>query len=57
VNEDTVLTVIEEDKTNENYSLLQTNLEQLQAMRLTNGKLLNIIELPMPDTVEYDCQP
>lgn len=57
VNEDTVLTVIEEDKSNENYSLLQTNLEQLQSMRLPNGQPLNIIELPMPDTVEYDGQP
>ncbi len=57
VNEDTVLTVIEEDKSNENYNLLQTNLEQLQSMRLTNGKPLNIIELPMPDTVGYDGQP
>ena len=48
VNEDTVLTVIEENKSDENYTLLQHNLKLLKQMRLLNGKQLNIIELPMP---------
>jgi agmatine deiminase len=56
VNEDTVLTVVEEDKNDENYELLQSNLQQLKSMRLLNGKQLNIIELPMPDAVVYDEQ-
>src|SRR5687767_12241084 len=56
VSEDTVLTVIEENKNDENYKLLQTNLEQLKRMRLLNGKQLNIIELPMPDPVVYENQ-
>jgi agmatine deiminase len=56
VNEDTVLTVIEENKQDENYELLQHNLKQLQQMRLLNGKQLNIAELPMPDAVAYDGQ-
>lgn len=56
VNEDTVLTVVEENKADENYELLQTNLEELQQMRLLNGKQLNIVELPMPDPVVYDEQ-
>ncbi|WEK35159.1 MAG: agmatine deiminase family protein [Candidatus Pseudobacter hemicellulosilyticus] len=56
VNEDTVLTVIEEDKNDENYELLQGNLRQLQQMRLLNGRQLNIIELPMPDAVSYEDQ-
>jgi agmatine deiminase len=56
VNEDTVLTVIEENKQDENYQLLQDNLQQLQQMRLLNGKQLNIVELPMPDAVVYDEQ-
>jgi agmatine deiminase len=56
VNEDTVLTVIEENKQDENYGLLQTNLVQLKQMRLLNGKQLNIIELPMPDAVVYEDQ-
>ncbi|ULQ54471.1 agmatine deiminase family protein [Flavihumibacter fluvii] len=57
VNENTVLTVIEDDAENENYGILKGNLQQLQQMRLINGQPLNIIELPMPDTVEYDGQP
>ncbi|MDO3644685.1 agmatine/peptidylarginine deiminase [Mucilaginibacter sp. L3T2-6] len=56
VNEDTVLTVIEENKTDENYQLLQDNLEMLKKMRLINGKQLNIAELPMPDAVIYEDQ-
>lgn len=53
VNENTVLTVVESDRTDANYSLLQENLEELKKMRLLNGDKLNIIELPMPDPV-YD---
>ena len=56
VNEDTVLAVIEEDRDDENYELLQANLEQLKKMRLLNGRQLNIIELPMPDHVIYEDQ-
>ncbi|NCT94631.1 MAG: agmatine deiminase family protein [Chitinophagaceae bacterium] len=56
VNADTVITVVEENKADENYALLQTNLQQLKAMRLLNGKQLNIIELPMPDAVVYEDQ-
>lgn len=56
VNSDTVLTVIEENKGDENYGLLQHNLKQLKAMRLINGRQLNIIELPMPDPVIYEDQ-
>ena len=56
VNEDTVITVIEENRNDENYELLQGNLKQLQQMRLLNGKQLNIIELPMPGEVVYEDQ-
>ncbi len=56
VNEDTVVTVIEEDKANANYGLLQHNLSQLKHMRLLSGKPVNIIELPMPDVVIYEDQ-
>ncbi len=51
VNEDTVLTVVEEDENDDNYELLQVNLRQLQEMKLEDGRPLNIIELPMPDGV------
>ena len=56
VNEDTVLAAIEENKNDENYDLLQRNLQQLKKMRLLNGKQLNIVELPMPDDVIYQDQ-
>ncbi len=56
VNEDTVVTVVEEKKDDDNYELLQNNLAQLNKMRLFNGKQLNIIELPMPDAVIHDEQ-
>jgi agmatine deiminase len=56
VNEDTVLAVVEENKTDENYSILQHNLADLNIMRLPNGKQLNIIELPMPDKLIYEDQ-
>ena len=56
VNEDTVVTVIESNKQSENYELLQQNLKELKAMRLLNGKQLNIIELPMPADVIYEDQ-
>jgi agmatine deiminase len=56
VNEDTVITVVEENKNDVNHALLETNLRQLKSMRLLNGKQLNIVELPMPDYAEYDGQ-
>ena len=56
VNEDTVIAVIEENKNDENYELLQKNLQQLKEMRLLNGKQLTIIEIPMPDAVIHEGQ-
>jgi agmatine deiminase len=56
VNDDTVLTVVEHQKNDDNYRLLQQNLKELAKMRLLSGKQLTIIELPMPDAVVYDGQ-
>lgn len=56
VNADTVVTVIEENKSDENYDILQDNLKALRKMRLLNGKQLNIIELPLPTPVMYEDQ-
>ena len=56
VNEDTVLTVVESNVLSENFDLLQKNLKELHAMRLANGKQLNIVELPMPEDVVYEDQ-
>lgn len=54
VDEDTVVTVVETDKGDENYQLLQDNLKELKKMRLLNGKQLNIVELPMPGAVIHE---
>lgn len=56
VNADTVLSVVEENTSDSNYELLQSNLRELSRMRLLNGTQLNVVELPMPDPVEYDGQ-
>ncbi len=54
VNEDTVVTVIEAKKSDENYKPLQENLRSLKKMRLENGKQLNVVELPMPSPVIHE---
>ncbi|MFT5772546.1 MAG: agmatine deiminase, partial [Algoriphagus sp.] len=56
VNGDTVVTVVEENKSDENHHLLQENLDRLKKMRLEDGKQLNIVELPMPSPVIYEDQ-
>lgn len=54
VNEDTVVTVVEQDKKDENHKPLLENLELLRNLKLENGKSINIVELPMPAAVVYD---
>src|SRR5688572_6834110 len=54
VNENTVVTVVEENKQDENYSILQENLKSIKKLRLENGKPLDIVELPMPAAVVYE---
>lgn len=56
VNENTVLTVVEENPEDENYEILQTNLQELKEMKLLDGTPLNIIELPMPKPIFWDGQ-
>lgn len=48
VNENTVITVIEDNEYDDNYQLLQDNLEKLKSFRLIDGRSLKIVELPMP---------
>ncbi len=56
VNLDTVVTVIEEDKSDENHKPLNDNLKRLNKMRLETGKQINVVELPMPAMVVYEGQ-
>ncbi|MEO6130355.1 MAG: agmatine deiminase family protein, partial [Saprospiraceae bacterium] len=51
-----VITVIEHNKEDGNYTPLKHNLKQLQSMRLLNDRQLTIVELPMPNPVFYNGQ-
>lgn len=56
VNADTILTVVEKKLEDENYQILQNNLTTLKQMTNDKGRRFNIIELPMPDKLEYKGQ-
>jgi agmatine deiminase len=56
VNEDTVITMVEENKDDFNHQPLKENLEYLKKVRLWNGKQLNIVEVPMPKPLYYKDQ-
>jgi agmatine deiminase len=56
VNEDTVVTIVESNKADENYEILKENSKMLSAMRVENGKQINVVELPMPSPVIYEDQ-
>ena len=56
IDEDTIITAVEENRWDENYEMLQNNLKALKKCRLSNGKQPTIVELPMPDMVFYDNQ-
>lgn len=51
VNDDTVITIYENDKADDNYDILKENIRQLNRTRLLNGKQLNVVEIPMPQPV------
>lgn len=53
VAEDTVVTVVEPDKSDENHAPLAENRERLAEVRLDDGRPLRVIELRMPGPVEY----
>lgn len=54
VAEDTVITVVEHDRQDENYEALSENRERLEAVRLHDGRSLRVIELEMPRPVLYE---
>ncbi|MFN8436938.1 MAG: agmatine deiminase family protein [Cytophagales bacterium] len=54
INETTIVTVIEENKEDENYEILLENYERLVQMKDQDGKPFKIVKLPMPDPVYYD---
>ncbi|MGB3774785.1 MAG: agmatine deiminase family protein [Leeuwenhoekiella sp.] len=54
VDESTIVTVVEEDTNDANYSALQDNLKILKEAKLENGKSPTIITLPMPKKIEFE---
>lgn len=54
VNEDTIITEVENNPKDPNYKPLQDNLKRLQQAKLENGKSPNIVCLPMPERIDFD---
>jgi agmatine deiminase len=54
VNEDTIVTVVEDNPHDENYKPLQANLAILKQAKLENGKAPTIVCLPMPKRIDFD---
>lgn len=49
----TVVTIVEDDPEDENYAILRDNLERLRGMTDQDDAPLRVVELPMPDPVEF----
>ncbi len=56
VNPTTLITAVEEDPADANYTVLRENLERLRTFRDTEGRSFRIVELPMPGAIEYQGQ-
>jgi agmatine deiminase len=56
VSQESVVTAVEKKSEDPNHSILKNNLELLKAMRLPNGRQLEIIQLPMPPRIEHQGQ-
>jgi agmatine deiminase len=54
VNPTTVVTIVEDDPADANYTALQENLSLLRAMKDQDGKLLRVETLPMPKPVFFN---
>ncbi len=49
--ESTVVTAIETNKEDPNYSILRNNLQTLKQTRLHDGRALEVVDLPMPNAI------
>ncbi len=56
VNEDTVVLAAEQNPDDYNYKVLKENKERLDSILLSNGKKLNVIDLPMPSPIIFKGQ-
>lgn len=53
VNKNTVVLVREKNQADKNYKPLEENFERSKDMKLEDGSLLNVVELPMPSPVMF----
>jgi agmatine deiminase len=51
---DTIVTVVEDDPADDNYKVLQDNLDRLRTMRDQDGRPFRIETLPMPPALTFD---
>jgi agmatine deiminase len=56
VNPTTIVTVVEADRLDENFPMLDENLKRLRTLTDQEGQPFRIVELPMPGRVEQDGQ-
>ena len=56
INPSTLVTVVENDPADENYAILQDNLQRLGHFRDAGGKKFRIVTLPMPGVIEREGQ-
>jgi agmatine deiminase len=56
VDAETIVTVVEDDRKDENYEILKENLERLKTFKDQDGKPLRIVTIPMPGIIQYEEQ-
>ncbi len=54
VNQNTVMVCVDENKNDPNHKKLKSNLLKLREAKLEDGSQLNIIEIPMPERIDFD---
>ena len=54
VNENTIVTVVEDNVDDANYNVLQDNLDRLKNSKLQDGKSPIIVTLPMPKRLDFE---
>lgn len=52
----TVVAALETDRADENYEPLRENYERLKTMRIQDGRMLEVVPLPMPEPMHHDGQ-
>jgi agmatine deiminase len=54
VDQDTIVTIVEDDPADENHDALRENLLRLRSLRNQRGEPFKIVELPMPAARHWD---